>query len=340
MKRVCSHCRQPGHNLRSCPDQESTTTQYPAPVDSKSDNAPDIELVLGDNLAILDQMQSESFDLIYVDPPFNTKKVQSRMSIKTEVDEGGDRVGFQGRKYKTKYLGTKSYSDKYDDYLGFLVPRLLQAHRILKPTGSFFLHLDYREVHYAKVALDDIFGRECFINEIIWAYDYGARSRKTWSAKHDNILWYVKDPDHYTFNFEEMDRIPYMAPGLVTKEKAERGKTPTDVWWHTIVPTNGKEKTGYPNQKPLGVLNRIIKVHSNPKDRLLDFFAGSGTFGEAAYENGRNCVLVDNNAEALEVMKKRFSIRGIKFYISAQTMTPEMSKLQSALISEQRYKHQ
>ncbi len=183
---------------------------------------------------------------------------------------------------------------------------MVEAYRILKPTGSLFLHLDYREVHYAKVMLDGIFGRACFMNEIIWSYDYGARSRKKWPTKHDNILWYVKDPKKYTFNYKDMDRIPYLAPGLVTEEKAKRGKTPTDCWWHTIVPTNGKEKTGYPTQKPLGIIRRIVRVHSNPGDKLLDFFAGSGTFGEAAFDLGRQCTLIDNNPEAIEVMRKRF----------------------------------
>ena len=189
----------------------------------------------------------------------------------------------------------------------FLVPRLEEAFRLLKPTGSFFLHLDYREVHYAKVALDQIFGRASFINEIIWSYDYGARATNRWSPKHDNILWYAKDPSNYCFNFEEMDRIPYMAPSLVGEEKAARGKTPTDTWWNTIVSPNGKEKTGYPTQKPLGILNRIVRIHSNPGDRLLDFFAGSGSFGEAAASFGRDVLLIDENPEAIEVMQRRLA---------------------------------
>jgi site-specific DNA-methyltransferase (adenine-specific) len=199
------------------------------------------------------------------------------------------------------------FADAFDDFMEFLEPRLREAWRLLKAEGSFFLHIDYREVHYCKILLDQIFGREGFINEIIWAYDYGARSKRKWSAKHDNILWYAKDPISYTFNFDEMDRIPYMAPGLVGKEKAERGKTPTDVWWHTIVPTNGKERTGYPTQKPLGVLERIIKVHSRPGDHVLDFFAGSGTTGEAACRLGRSCTLVDSSEESLKVMSRRLS---------------------------------
>jgi site-specific DNA-methyltransferase (adenine-specific) len=266
-----------------------------------------IEILQGDNATILPNLPDASFDLIYIDPPFNTGKTQSRTQISTVRDDNGDRVGFQGKRYRTIRLGTQSYTDTFDDYLSFLEPRLLEAHRLLTETGSFFLHLDYREVHYAKVMLDGIFGRECFINEIIWSYDYGARATKRWSPKHDNILWFAKDPERYTFRYDDIDRIPYMAPGLVGAEKAERGKTPTDCWWNTIVSPNGKEKTGYPTQKPLTILERIVSVHSNPGDKLLDFFAGSGSFGEAAAKHGRDVTLVDVSDAAIEVMKKRLA---------------------------------
>ena len=266
-----------------------------------------VNVIHGDNLSVLRGLGDRIFDLIYIDPPFNTGHPQSRTRIRTERDDDGDRVGFQGRRYRTTVVGQSAYADSFDDYMAFLVPRLDEAYRLLAPQGSFFLHLDYREVHYAKVALDRIFGRESFINEIIWAYDYGARATHRWSPKHDNILWYAKDPARYCFNFDEMDRIPYMAPSLVGEEKAARGKTPTDTWWHTIVSPNGKEKTGYPTQKPLGILSRIVRIHSRPGDRLLDFFAGSGSFGEAGANHGRNVMLVDNNPDAIEVMRRRFA---------------------------------
>jgi len=266
-----------------------------------------LDIFAGDNLDVLRSLDAASVDLIYIDPPFNTGKDQTHNRIKTVRDDDGDRVGFQGRTYKTVRLGSLSYVDIHNDYLSFLEPRLVEAKRVLAPTGSFFFHIDYREVHYCKVLLDAVFGRERFLNEIIWAYDYGARSRRRWPAKHDNILWYVADPDSYTFDFAAMDRIPYMAPGLVSKEKAARGKTPTDTWWHTIVPTNGTERTGYPSQKPLGILRRIIAVHSRPADVVLDFFAGSGTTGEAALAAGRNAILVDDNPAALETMEKRLA---------------------------------
>ena len=266
-----------------------------------------IDVYCGDNLEILKTIPSGAINLIYIDPPFNTGKIQSRTQISTKQDENGDRVGFQGKLYKTIKIGTKGYNDRFDDFLGFLEPRLIEAARVLHENGSLFFHLDYREIHYCKVLLDSIFGRDSFINEIIWAYDYGARSKSQWPAKHDNILWYAKNPQNYTFNYDDMDRIPYMAPGLVGPEKAARGKTPTDVWWHTIVSPNGKEKTGYATQKPLGIINRIVKIHSKPNDMLCDFFAGSGTLGESAYYLNRNCILVDNNIEAIKVIKKRFS---------------------------------
>jgi site-specific DNA-methyltransferase (adenine-specific) len=271
-------------------------------------------VIFGDNLEVLAKLPSEAAALVYIDPPFNTGRRQSRTTIRTVRDEaGGDRVGFQGRRYRSIPLGSTGYSDDFDDYLGFLEPRFREAKRVLAPTGSFFLHVDYREVHYCKVLLDRLFGRDAFINEIIWSYDYGGRSRSRWSAKHDNILWYAKDPDHYTFRYDEIDRIPYMAPGLVGPEKAARGKTPTDVWWHTIVSPRGREKTGYATQKPLGIIERIVRVHSRPGDLLIDFFAGSGTLGEAAARLGRRCILVDDNEEAIRVMAKRLAPYGAEF---------------------------
>ncbi len=269
------------------------------------------DIILGDNLDVLRTMPDGKFHLIYVDPPFNTGKSQSRTRIKVTRDGTGDRTGFQGSRYKSQVVGVSQYADAFDDYLSFLRPRMEEAYRVLDDHGSLFFHIDYREVHYCKVMLDEIFGRDSFINEIIWAYDYGARSRKRWSAKHDNILWYAKDPDRYTFNYDAIDRIPYLAPGLVGPEKAARGKTPTDVWWHTIVSPTGREKTGYATQKPLDIIQRIVRVHSNPGDRLLDFFAGSGTLGEAACLEGREFVLVDNNPEAVGVMRKRLAHYGI-----------------------------
>jgi len=268
---------------------------------------PTAKIVWADNLKVLRRLKSDTFPLIYIDPPFNTQKTQKRKRIKVTENESGSRVGFSWKKYSEVVVESPEYNDVFDCYAEFIRPRLEEAYRVLASNGSLFFHIDYREAHYCKIMLDDIFGRKCFMNEIIWAYDFGARSKRKWPAKHDTIFWYVKDPKNYVFNYDEMDRIPYMAPGLVGKERAARGKTPTDVWWHTIVPTTGKEKTGYPTQKPLGILNRIIKVHSSEGDWVFDFFAGSGTTGEAALMNGRNALLVDDNKDAIKIMKTRLA---------------------------------
>ena len=266
-----------------------------------------LDVHFGDNLEVMRALPAGSFDLVYADPPFNTGRRQERRRLRTRLDPGGDRVGFGGRRYRTVALGRRGFDDRFDDYLGFLEPRLREMRRLLGPRGSLFLHLDYREVHYAKVLLDGIFGRASFLNEIVWAYDYGARTTRRWSPKHDSILWYAVDPRRYTFRYADVDRIPYLAPGLVGPVKAARGKTPTDTWWNTVVSPTGKEKTGYPTQKPLAVVRRIVRVHSDPGDRLLDPFAGSGTLGEAAAGLGRDAVLVDDSREALEVMARRLA---------------------------------
>lgn len=282
-------------------------------VPSLTETMKDLVIYFGDNLSIMRQWPDAMVDLMYIDPPFNTGKIQKRTQIATIRADDGDRQGFQGRWYRTIRIGTKAFADVFDDYLGFLEPRLREAYRLLKPDGSFFIHLDYREVHYVKVLLDTIFGRSSFMNEIIWAYDYGARSRHHWPTKHDNLLWYAKNPNRYHFDLDACDRIPYLAPGLVGPEKAARGKTPTDVWWHTIVSPTGKEKTGYPTQKPRGILDRIVKVHSRPGDLLMDVFAGSGSFGEAALAHGRRCILVDQNPDAMRVMARRFAGHAVEW---------------------------
>jgi site-specific DNA-methyltransferase (adenine-specific) len=268
----------------------------------------DDEIILGDSLDVLPAFADGNFQLIYIDPPFNTGTNQRRKTLQTLPDADGDRTGFQGRRYKTKLLAESSYRDVFDAYLEFIEPRLQEARRLLHQTGTLYFHIDYREAHYCKLLLDEVFGRDNFLNEIIWAYDYGARSKARWPAKHDTILVYVKDASAYHFDSEAVDREPYMAPGLVTPEKAARGKLPTDVWWHTIVPTNGKEKTGYPTQKPEGIVKRMVVASTRPGDWCLDFFAGSGTLGAVAAKVGRHYVLIDSNPEACDVMRKRLHV--------------------------------
>jgi site-specific DNA-methyltransferase (adenine-specific) len=267
------------------------------------------KILHSENLKALRALPDASVDLIYIDPPFNTGRLQRRPRMRAVRDDAGDRLGFGGRRYRTEASTATQphYLDAFDDFIGFLRPRLLEAHRLLKPNGSFFLHIDPRESHYCKVELDQIFSRACFQNEIIWSYDYGARPLRRWPAKHETIFWYTRHPTEYTFHRTASDRIPYMAPTLVGKEKAARGKTPTDVWWHTIVSPTGKEKTGYPTQKPLGILERIILVHSSPGDLVLDFFAGSGTTGLAAAKHDRQFLLVDKNRDAIKLMKQRLA---------------------------------
>jgi site-specific DNA-methyltransferase (adenine-specific) len=296
-----NHLGRHAASLRSCQNRQVTIGR----------------IIQGDNLEILATLDDASFTLIYIDPPFNTGREQTRSkttSVLAAADSTTALTGFKGKSYERTRSELMSYDDRFEDYWSFLEPRLREAWRLLADDGTLYLHLDYREAHYAKVMLDALFGRESFLNEIIWAYDYGAKSKKRWPAKHDTILVYVKNPVTYYFNSDEVDREPYMAPGLVTAEKAERGKLPTDVWWHTIVSPTGREKTGYPTQKPEGILRRIIHASSRQGDAVLDFFAGSGTTGAVAGALGRRFVLVDQNPEAIAVMQKRFaSVDGVTF---------------------------
>jgi site-specific DNA-methyltransferase (adenine-specific) len=270
-------------------------------------------LYFGDNLTILKTIPDSSIQLVYIDPPFNTGREQQRSKVTTKRNNLGNRIGFKGERYETVKSTVLSYDDQFANYWEFLEPRLEEAFRVLNNTGTLYLHLDYREAHYAKVLLDALFGPECFLNEIIWAYDYGGKSKSRWPSKHDTILVYVKDPANYFFNSQAVDREPYMAPGLVTPEKVERGKLPTDVWWHTIVSPTGKEKTGYPTQKPIGILRRIIQASSKEGDTVLDFFAGSGTTGYVANELGRRFILVDQNPESIEIIKNRLAVGSYRF---------------------------
>jgi site-specific DNA-methyltransferase (adenine-specific) len=267
-------------------------------------------VIHAENGEVLSELPDKAFTLVYLDPPFNTGRRQRRETLRTVRSADGSRIGFKGQAYRAVRETVLSYDDAFADYWGFLEPRLEHAWRLLAPDGTLYLHLDYREVHYAKVLLDALFGRDCFLNEIVWAYDYGARTTRRWPAKHDTILVYVKSPDGYIFDAAAVDREPYMAPGLVTAEKAARGKLPTDVWWHTIVSPTGREKTGYPTQKPEGIVRRMVQASTRPGDWVLDFFAGSGTLGAVAAKLGRRFVLVDESPEAFAVMRRRLGGEG------------------------------
>ena len=279
-------------------------------------------VVHGEALDALRMLPPASIDLVYVDPPFNTGRTRrgERITVMRN-DAGGDRTGFAGRRYATQRTRGEHYADSFDDYLGWLRPHLVETHRVLAAHGSLYFHIDPRESHYCKVMLDVVFGRDCFRNEIIWAYDYGARSTRRWSPKHDVILVYARDPDRTHFDTADVDRIPYMAPGLVTPAKVQRGKLPTDVWWHTIVPTNSRERTGYPTQKPLGIVRRIVAASSRPGDIVLDWCAGSGTTGVAAHELQRRFLLVDNSSDAIAVMHRRLAhVDGLQLGSSVESL--------------------
>jgi site-specific DNA-methyltransferase (adenine-specific) len=277
-------------------------------------------IIAGDNAEALAALPDGSFDLAYVDPPFNTGRAQARRTLTVSADPGGERLGFGGRRYSARLLGTLSYDDRFGDYLAFLEPRLERVRQLLAPHGTLYFHIDYREAHYCKLLLDEIFGRDAFLNEIVWAYDYGAKPRRRWPAKHDTILAYVRTPGAHYFDADAVEREPYMAPGLVSAEKAARGKRPTDVWFHTIVPTNGREKTGYPTQKPIGVIRRLVAASSRPGGWCLDPFAGSGTLGAVCQEVGRHFVLIDNNPAAMAIMRERLAGDG------AQASRPQAHK--------------
>jgi DNA modification methylase len=268
-------------------------------------------VITGDNATILSRLPDAAFDLIYVDPPFNTGRVQARHTLEVSADERGERVGFGGRRYTSRLLHTLSYDDAFADYLTFLEPRLRRARELLAAHGTLYFHIDYREAHYCKLLLDEIFGRDAFLNELIWTYDYGAKPRRRWPAKHDTILVYVRTPGAHLFDADAVEREPYMAPGLVSAEKAARGKRPTDVWFHTIVPTNGREKTGYPTQKHEGVLRRMVAASSRLGGWCLDPFAGSGTLGAVCRQLDRRFVLIDSNPVAIEVMRERLGVEGV-----------------------------
>lgn len=288
--------------------KESIETSDSATLGEIDFTASDDLLIHGDAESVLSRLPGSSVDLIYIDPPFNTGNKQMLSSLRAERDNNASRIGFGGRKYRTTLVSSHSYEDSFDDYLGFLLPKLEQSHRLLSDRGTLYIHLDYREVHYVKVALDSIFGRDNFMNEIIWAYDYGGRSKQKWPAKHDTILVYAKHLGQHIFNYSQIERIPYMAPNLVSKEKAALGKVPTDVWWQTIVHTTGKERTGYPTQKPEAILKRIIEASSQPDSWILDFFAGSGTTASVAQKMGRRFIAVEKNPQAVEIIKARLNM--------------------------------
>jgi site-specific DNA-methyltransferase (adenine-specific) len=264
-------------------------------------------VVQADNLDVLAAIPDGVVDLVYADPPFGTGDVQLLTSIRTGVGER-TRRGFGGREVAWEVVGEQAWTDDLPlpEHLAALRARVEEIRRVLAPNGSLYLHVDWRTVHHVRLLLDEVFGPERFLNELIWAYDYGGRARDRWPRKHDTILWYARG-DTWTFDRDQIARIPYMAPGLVGPEKAARGKLPTDVWWMTIVPPASAERTGYPTQKPVRLLERILAASSRPGDLVLDPYAGSGTTGVAAARLGRRWLLVDRNPAAVAIARERLA---------------------------------
>ncbi len=268
------------------------------------------EVVEADNLEVLRTLPDACVGLAYADPPFATGGSRRLASIRTGQGDG-TRTGFGGRTYRYEVVSDMAWSDDLplDRHLEALHARLVEVHRVLAPDGSLYLHVDWRTAHHVRLLLDEVFGPERFLNELVWAYDYGGRSRDRWPRKHDTILWYAKG-DAWVFERDAIDRIPYLAPGLVGPEKAARGKLPTDVWWLTIVPPGSRERTGYPTQKPVRLLERIVAASSRAGDLVLDPYAGSGTTGVAAARLGRRWLLIDRNPDAVRIAKARLAAEG------------------------------
>ncbi len=229
-------------------------------------------VVLGDCATVLPTLPDASVQLIYIDPPFNTGKAQrgarSAPSAMRTATAPASRAGatpppsWAGTPTTTCMRTTSACSSRSSSRRG----------ACSTASGTLYLHIDYREAHYVKLLLDDVFGRDAFLNELIWAYDFGGRARDRWPAKHDTILVYVRTPGGHFFDQDAVERIPYLAPGLVGPEKAARGKLPTDVWWHTIVPTagSGEDRLSQPEARGHPAPDRVgVEPPRRPGPRLL-----------------------------------------------------------------------
>ncbi len=280
---------------------------WAADVGAVIDRASPGAVVEADNLEVLVAIPDGAVDLVYADPPFATGRTQRLESIRLGAGER-TRAGFRGDTTAYEVVSDHAYEDDLplDAHLAALAARIREIHRVLAPHGSLYLHVDWRTSHHVRLLLDEVFGAQRFLNEIIWAYDYGGRARDRWPRKHDTILWYARG-DAWRYERDAIDRIPYLAPGLVGPEKAARGKLPTDVWWMTIVPPGSAERTGYPTQKPIRLLERIVAASSRPGELVLDPYAGSGTTGVAAARLGRRWLLVDRNPAAVEIARRRLA---------------------------------
>lgn len=236
----------------------------------------DITIIEGDSLVKMKSLATGSFDFIYVDPPFVTEK---------------DRGDFDDR-----WGSVLLWSDWFE-------PFVKESYRLLSDTGSIVVHLDYRAIHYARVLMDQTFGYDNMLNEIIWCYASGGVSKRWLARKHDNLIWYVKDTKDYTFNVQ---REPYATPNVEGRKGFhDEGRMLNDWWRMSFLSTTASERVGYDSQKPEALLERLLTVFTNPGDNVLDFMAGSGTTGAAASSLGRKATLIDKNPNAIKKMKER-----------------------------------
>jgi DNA modification methylase len=290
------------------------------------DTQPESRLILGDNLPVMAALLPEyagRVDLIYADPPFFTNRKYS-----ARIGRGED-----SRK-PDEWKLSEGYHDHWSDldaYLDFLYQRLALMYRLLAPNGTLYLHLDWHADSYARLLLDEFFGPENMLNEVIWAYHGPSPIRRAFNRKHDTILVYVKGRD-YTFNADAV-REPYNPNTVKTfgaSTKAgfgkvpdlERGKVPEDWWYFPVVARLHNERTGYPTQKPHALLERIIRASSNPGDLVADFFCGSGTTPRVAASLGRRFIAADATFRAVHTARSRLTVSQVPYTLERDPASP------------------
>lgn len=273
------------------------------------------QLLLGDNLQVLKTLPDESVDLIYLDPPFFSNR-----NYEVIWGDAGEVRSFNDR-----------WSGDMMHYIGWLKERVQEMHRVLKPTGSLYLHCDWHADAYIRVhILDPIFGEKNFRNEIIWAYtNSGGRSKNGFAKKHDTIFWYSKLSKNFIFNSKDVlierragktsrggiigidkDGRSFQeikSNGKVYRYFLDEGKIPEDVWTIETMPPHGRERLGYPTQKPEALLERIIKASSNEGDVVLDPFVGGGTTVAVAEKLNRKWIGIDQSVQAIKVSQERIA---------------------------------
>jgi site-specific DNA-methyltransferase (adenine-specific) len=287
-------------------------------------------LYTNDNLFILSGLNSNLVDLIYLDPPFNSKRIYSA-PIGSKAAGSSFKDMWTWEDVNEEYLNALAenypalaefiasigaiHSEAMKAYLTYMARRIIEMYRILKDTGSLYLHCDPTASHYLKVVLDEIFGKNNFRNEITWCYGSGGASKSHFSRKHDTIFWYSKS-QKIIFNIDDV-REPYSSPekSATPKKVGDKeyikmnplGRIPFDWWQIPILTNSAKERTGYPTQKPLALLHRIIKASSNEGDIVMDPFCGCATTCVAAQQLGRKWIGIDIAEQCADVLVDRLS---------------------------------